>query len=323
MSDFVGYIASDGSVFEGDFTSEGGVGPIGPQGPQGEKGEKGDQGIQGPKGDDGYTPVKGTDYFTAAEISEIEGDVATTVLAQAYVKPVGGIPSTDMTNAVQTSLGKADTALQSFTETDPTVPSHVKNIKQTDIYSWNLKQKYIVTPLTTTIDLVDGSDTSLDEGLYFSVEYQVRLNNGATVAINQETFFRVDKPFDNYTLIGSYITYDNIDSMVMVGVEYGGGEWTLTQHKYYTDQDNIETQNNKVTSITSSSTNTQYPSAKAVYNLNAQKYTKPVGGIPKTDLTSSLQITIDSAVQPNDLTPYVKSENLIPITTAEINALFE
>jgi len=40
MSDFVGYIASDGSVFEGDFTSEGGVGPIGPQGPQGEKGDK-------------------------------------------------------------------------------------------------------------------------------------------------------------------------------------------------------------------------------------------------------------------------------------------
>ncbi len=43
-----------------------------------------------------------------------------------YSKPSGGIPKTDLTSAVQTSLGKADTALQSFTETDPTVPSWAK-----------------------------------------------------------------------------------------------------------------------------------------------------------------------------------------------------
>ena len=43
-----------------------------------------------------------------------------------YSKPSGGIPSTDLASAVQTSLGKADTALQSFTETDPTVPSWAK-----------------------------------------------------------------------------------------------------------------------------------------------------------------------------------------------------
>ena len=43
-----------------------------------------------------------------------------------YSKPSGGIPKTDLASAVQTSLGKADTALQSFTETDPTVPSWAK-----------------------------------------------------------------------------------------------------------------------------------------------------------------------------------------------------
>ena len=41
-----------------------------------------------------------------------------------YSKPSTGIPSTDLSSAVQTSLGKADTALQS--ETDPTVPSWAK-----------------------------------------------------------------------------------------------------------------------------------------------------------------------------------------------------
>lgn len=43
-----------------------------------------------------------------------------------YTKPSTGIPKTDLASAVQTSLGKADTALQSFTETDPTVPSWAK-----------------------------------------------------------------------------------------------------------------------------------------------------------------------------------------------------
>lgn len=33
-----------------------------------------------------------------------------------YSKPSGGIPKTDLASAVQTSLGKADTALQSYTE---------------------------------------------------------------------------------------------------------------------------------------------------------------------------------------------------------------
>jgi hypothetical protein len=66
-----------------DFTKEqlaALVGPMGPQGPagekgadgiigkDGEKGEKGDQGEQGPKGEDGYTPVKGVDYFTQEEL---------------------------------------------------------------------------------------------------------------------------------------------------------------------------------------------------------------------------------------------------------------
>ena len=46
--------------------------------------------------------------------------------AGTYSKPSGGIPASDLASAVQTSLGKADTALQSYTETDPTVPSWAK-----------------------------------------------------------------------------------------------------------------------------------------------------------------------------------------------------
>lgn len=42
-----------------------------------------------------------------------DGTIATTEdVAEKYTKPAGGIPSSDMTTAVQTSLGKADTAVQ-------------------------------------------------------------------------------------------------------------------------------------------------------------------------------------------------------------------
>ena len=47
-------------------------------------------------------------------------------VASAYHKPQNGIPKTDLDSSVQTSLDKADTALQSFAETDPTVPSWAK-----------------------------------------------------------------------------------------------------------------------------------------------------------------------------------------------------
>lgn len=61
-----------------------------------------------------------------------------------YSKPSGGIPSTDLASAVQTSLGKADTAIQ--TETDPVfVASAAHGISSSDITNWNGKTSTTVT----------------------------------------------------------------------------------------------------------------------------------------------------------------------------------
>ena len=57
---------------------KGDTGEQGAQGPKGDTGEKGDPGEKGPKGDTGdpgYTPVRGTDYWTAADKAEIVADV--------------------------------------------------------------------------------------------------------------------------------------------------------------------------------------------------------------------------------------------------------
>ena len=55
---------------------------------------------------------------------ESKGYATTSQVNAKYTKPSGGIPKTDLASDVQTSLGKADTALQS--ETDPTVPPWAK-----------------------------------------------------------------------------------------------------------------------------------------------------------------------------------------------------
>lgn len=66
---------------KGDAGATGPAGPAGPAGAPGKDGANGETGPQGPKGDPGtpgaagHTPVKGTDYWTAADKQEIVNDV--------------------------------------------------------------------------------------------------------------------------------------------------------------------------------------------------------------------------------------------------------
>lgn len=59
-----------------DFTQEQLLSLKGEKGDKGDKGDTGEQGIQGEKGADGYTPVKGTDYFTEADKAEIINEIS-------------------------------------------------------------------------------------------------------------------------------------------------------------------------------------------------------------------------------------------------------
>lgn len=146
---------------------KGATGDTGPQGPAGADGAKGDTGPEGPRGlqgktgpagADGKTPVKGTDYFTPADVNEIAAEAAKkvdisgkldktgdgsnvtaaftaaetrtniatgeklSVLLGKIAKWLGDLKAlafkdkvakTDLANDVQTSLDKADSALQS------------------------------------------------------------------------------------------------------------------------------------------------------------------------------------------------------------------
>ena len=106
-----------------------------------------------------------------------------------YSKPSGGIPKSDLESSVQTSLGKADTALQSYTETDPTVPSYVKNISQTDITNWNNKSDFSgdYNDLTNkpTIPVVPTNISSFtnDSNYQNAKQVQTAINNAIGTAL--------------------------------------------------------------------------------------------------------------------------------------------
>ena len=72
-------IGDNGNWFLGETdTGKPSRGATGPKGEPGEKGDPGAQGLtgpQGPPGPAGATPVKGTDYFTAADKAELVSDV--------------------------------------------------------------------------------------------------------------------------------------------------------------------------------------------------------------------------------------------------------
>lgn len=153
------------SIFFHNLKGErGDTGAQGETGAAGETGATGPAGADGQDGADGYSPTVTVTSITGGHrvtITDADGDhvfdvmdgsgggggsvtvddtlsdsstnpVQNKVIKTAldakgtYSKPSGGIPASDLASAVQTSLGKADTALQSYTETDPTVPSWAK-----------------------------------------------------------------------------------------------------------------------------------------------------------------------------------------------------
>lgn len=125
----------------------------------GGQGQQGTPGKDGQDGEDGYTPVKGVDYFTPAEIAAIKNEIISEVGGDFYTKPSGGIPKSDLSDDVKTSLGKADSALQSFTESDPTVPAWAKQPSKPSYTA----QEVGALPASTTIP-TKTSDLTNDSG---------------------------------------------------------------------------------------------------------------------------------------------------------------
>lgn len=95
-----------------------------------------------------------------------------------------------LSETVKESLGKADTALQSYEETDPTVPSHVKAITEQDISRWNTGGGGGASSWSALTDKpfeTVGSDFSTsNNALQLSETVNTKLSNIDTIAVTVE-----------------------------------------------------------------------------------------------------------------------------------------
>lgn len=157
-------------------------------------------------------------------------------IASKYEKPNGGIPKTDLSSAVQASLGKADSALQTHqTITTGSVNGTIA-ANGTDVAVKGLKALAYKDSLTKTDVGLGNVDNTSDKAKPISTATQAAL----------------DKKQDSLTA----------------------------------------TQLNAVNSGITSGKVSTYDGYQAKIDA---KYTKPTGGIPKTDLASSVQTSLGKA----------------------------
>lgn len=136
-----------------------------------------------------YTDAQlATKQDAIGDLSEIRAGAA--LGATAYQKPLGGIPESDLSEDVQTSLGKADTALQ--TETEPAFnASPAAGITAGDITTWNEAADNVGVMIQKT-DITSQTTFVADKSLII---------NGAVVTNPSYTLWKVDKlnlsPYSN------------------------------------------------------------------------------------------------------------------------------
>ena len=243
--------------------------------------------------------------------------------ATAYQKPSSGIPSTDMTEAVQTSLGKADTALQ-------------EHQSLADYYTKQQTNAQINSAVATATATYRGSynlvtDLGLTVGATASQIAAALAGEISTADNNDYCFVQVPVATDTPTVIGSVDRYkfDGTDWSFEYSLNNSGftaAQWAAL---------NSGINSGLVTKLTALPTNSELTTLLggkqdviadlAAIRLGAQAgataYQKPATGIPDTDFTAELQAAIASFITKavNDLTNYyLKSETY---TKTEVDAL--
>lgn len=162
-----------------------------------------------------------------------------------YEKPSGGIPSTDLSSAVQTSLGKADTALQSETYTGT-----ITSVKMNGSTVSSSGEADLGTVITQHQDISGKQDI---------IQYSTM------PTASSETVGKIVQYIGTTTVEAPIYT----NGYFYIGTTDGEATPTYSWTQINVQpgsSGNYEETSNKVTSVSSSSTDTQYPSAKCLYD---------------------------------------------------------
>ena len=188
-----------------------------------------------------------------------------------------------------------------ISETDPTVPSYVKNITQGNITNWNNKA-----------DISDIPDVSnfITRNVNNLVNYTLKTNTGSLIdlEINNTTYVvtmklkdvdgnvistdTIDLPLETVVVSGRY---DNTTKKVILTLE-NGSEVDFSVADLVAGLQTEITSSNKLASDLVDDTNSgnKFVTTSEKQTWNG-KYNKPSTGIPKTDLASAVQTSLGKA----------------------------
>ena len=241
-----------------------------------------------------------TDGGTSSQFVKGDGTLDSTTYGT-YSKPNTGIPKTDLASAVQTSLGKADTALQTHQDISGKENSANKvtslSSSSTDIQYPSAKCVYdaldsvatkvpvvqhgtsdttfALTPniyhkwgsvASLTLTLATPSDnTIMNEYIFLFTSPTTPTTLSIPASVNWVTPLDIE-PNKQYriSIIDDLATWITSNMVVSIG-DVNTPEFAT---KAYVDAGLAlkEDSSNKVTSVDENSTDTQYPSAKAMYD---------------------------------------------------------
>ena len=195
-----------------------------------------------------------------------------------YDKPSGGIPKSDLASSVQSSLDKADSALQQHQDISA-LTNHVANsdihATTTQKAAWTAKYDKPTDGIPKT-DLASGVQTSLNKADTALQEHQDISELTTHVANSNIHVTTDDKTLWNakYDKPTSGIPKTDLASSVQTSL--GKADTALQEHQDISALTN-HVANNSIHVTTDD---------KTAWN---SKYNKPSGGIPKSDLASDIQ----------------------------------
>ena len=299
MAEKVGKIATvtvtdkEGNTNTVEIT-DGTNGADGKDGEDGKDGKDGKDGTNGTNGQDGYTPIKGVDYWTTADKEEIVQDVEEELQPQINNKQNKLTPGSNITivnDVISATGGGSGTSNYQDLTNKPKINNVELNANKTSLdlglqsalsSSNKLSSDYVddtnkTNRFVTTQEKETWNNKSDFSGSYNDLTNKPNIPTKTSDLINNSGFIdNTANNLMNYTKTtdlsavatsGSYNDLSDKPSIPTVPTNvsaFNNDAGYLTAHQNISGK---EDKTNKVTSISSSSTDTQYPSAKCVYDL--------------------------------------------------------
>lgn len=250
-----------------------------------------------------YSDLTGTPTNVSSFTNDA-GYLTTEQYTGTYSKPSGGIPKTDLASAVQTSLGRADTALQSFTETDPTVPNWAKA---------ESKPSYALSELTedaTHRSVTDSEKSAWNAKSDFTGSYNDLEDKPTipTVPTNVSAFTNDAGYLTEHQSLDSYVKYTDYATTDRAGVIKRGNWITLSSDGKLQAGELTKAQYDSATGVTFVGKTTLNNVLSAVIPTNVSALTNDAGYLTSEQYTGTVKSV-------NGTSPDANGNVAITITT--------